>query len=813
MAADDTALTFGPLRAEGVASLQRMTREWTDHNAHDPGITILEQVCYALTDLGYRMQHSMPDLLAGHSQDPYASLYTPAAILPSGAVTLNDLRKVVLDVSGVKNAWIEPVDARVATFNATTREVTMVTRAADEAGPARSPNVVDIRPRGLYRVLIEKSDLIDIDGSEIRREAARRLHRHRGLGEDFVSVDVLDAQPVQIDAVIEIAAVGDAVDLLATIYERLALYCSPSVCFRTLDEMLSVGRRVDDIFEGPLLDHGFIDDGELTAAERRSTLRVSDLIKEVMTISGVVAVKKLRFIVNDQTSHDWLLAIEPARVARFDPKGSSLRLERGSLPVDSDALRLSARELFVRRARDASRPEVAPIGARDLPPPIGRDRRVGHYESIQHHFPMNYGVGNAGLSRTAPAERRARAKQLQAYLLVFDQLLANQFAQLANIGTLLSIHDDTTTSYFSQPVEDEGSPPLGLDAVRLHPDTHVQTLRRITENPGADVGDGAAGGVRRRNQMLDHLLARVGEQFSDYALLQFGRSADPATFGAQVAQDKRAFLREYPRLGRDRGVGFNYLEPASEGSSAFLPGDCLDPAGLARRWTASSPPDPVSDAMRSICTPEEQERLSRADSSREELEALVLDVLNRTLAGSLYDETRFAAVPRSAEAQRLLEGVAGGEVVDIVRLNRVLLEDAYPAEIARSRDADNLSGLELALRRKLGVRNPAERFYLVEHILLRPLTGDTRQQGPLFVDAALRDPYSLQITLVFPSWPARYRDSSFRTFVQETVRELAPAHLTLAIRWLDESEMAAFKQSYGVWLHRWRNHQLAELER
>ena len=45
-------LDYENLRKEGIAWLKKLARsEWTDFNAHDPGITILEQVCYALTDL------------------------------------------------------------------------------------------------------------------------------------------------------------------------------------------------------------------------------------------------------------------------------------------------------------------------------------------------------------------------------------------------------------------------------------------------------------------------------------------------------------------------------------------------------------------------------------------------------------------------------------------------------------------------------------------------------------------------------------------------------------------------------------------
>ena len=45
-------------------------RAWTDYNVHDPGITILEALCYAITDLGYRMGWRIEDILVAQSSIP-----------------------------------------------------------------------------------------------------------------------------------------------------------------------------------------------------------------------------------------------------------------------------------------------------------------------------------------------------------------------------------------------------------------------------------------------------------------------------------------------------------------------------------------------------------------------------------------------------------------------------------------------------------------------------------------------------------------------------------------------------------------------
>ncbi len=107
---ENTAASYASLRAEAIGQLERLASgRWTDFNDRDPGITILEQLCYALTDLGYRIDYDIPDLLAS-SGDPARDLYTPGQVLSSEPVTLTDLRKLALDVPGVKNAWIEPVE-------------------------------------------------------------------------------------------------------------------------------------------------------------------------------------------------------------------------------------------------------------------------------------------------------------------------------------------------------------------------------------------------------------------------------------------------------------------------------------------------------------------------------------------------------------------------------------------------------------------------------------------------------------------------------------------------------------------------------
>src|SRR5262245_44320602 len=106
------AQDFYGLRRKGIELIaQTGSRWWTDYNVHDPGITILEALCYAITDLAYRIGWDIEDILAPSAAspgDPYPgqAFYTARRILTVSPVTPDDLRRVLIDLESVRNAWI-----------------------------------------------------------------------------------------------------------------------------------------------------------------------------------------------------------------------------------------------------------------------------------------------------------------------------------------------------------------------------------------------------------------------------------------------------------------------------------------------------------------------------------------------------------------------------------------------------------------------------------------------------------------------------------------------------------------------------------
>lgn len=387
-------LDFDFLRAEGLGHIQNLSGKiWTDHNIHDPGFTILEELCYALTDLGYRLHLPDEDLLAPNPEKAKAegddNFFSAAEILSSNPLTILDWRKLLLDVRGVQNAWIEPIETwqeKQQTGNRVRNELwekeakmyadlgagkltlSAQGRLFTSPFPGLNKPVYPVGIRGVYKVLLELEPTLSESAATTDRcnpsatdavgetlaEVTRRLQTYRNLCEDFLPVQVLVEEPVSLCAEIELEANAQPDDVLFAIFERLQAFFSPSVQFYSLqqllegDTLLGQKRTVEEAFEGrPLLSegHGFIDTEELEQIERRSEIHVSDIYKLILgdglinglkPIEGVSAIQSLRLINqrtdNNQTGEEWILPLtdgfHPVLAAR-ESVGSVTFYKRG----------------------------------------------------------------------------------------------------------------------------------------------------------------------------------------------------------------------------------------------------------------------------------------------------------------------------------------------------------------------------------------------------------------------------------------------------------------------------------------------------
>lgn len=90
-------LDYEALRLEGIRLVQKLCGNiWTDFNPHDPGITILEQIVYALTDLGYKAGFDIETFLTqagGSINYAHEALYTREQVMQQFPVTVKDYER------------------------------------------------------------------------------------------------------------------------------------------------------------------------------------------------------------------------------------------------------------------------------------------------------------------------------------------------------------------------------------------------------------------------------------------------------------------------------------------------------------------------------------------------------------------------------------------------------------------------------------------------------------------------------------------------------------------------------------------------
>lgn len=325
---------------------------------------------------------------------------------------------------------------------------------------------------------------------------------------------------------------------------------------------------IETIFEGPLLDHGFIDDEELEQADRRNVIHVSDLIQIIMDTDGVAAVKNIQIANDPQDNVDgsipsknvrWCLklAFDQNYVPRLNTDRSRLTFYKDQLPFKATR---STVESLMKELEANERPQkLSKSGPFDIAPPSGNFKDAEEFISVQNEFPLVYGIGEEGLPSENEQGPRSvlptqiDARQLKGYLMHFDQLLANYLAQLAHVKDLFSMNPEKDNfgnfvigrTYYTQSL-------IGIvpDVEPLLADEagYATTLNELAESDSLFWD--------RRNRFLDHLIARFAEQFTDYALLTNRISGTKAQ--KELIEDKLAFLNGYPELSSRRGTALNY---------------------------------------------------------------------------------------------------------------------------------------------------------------------------------------------------------------------------------------------------------------
>ncbi|MEM7658696.1 MAG: hypothetical protein AAF399_21410, partial [Bacteroidota bacterium] len=422
-----SSMDYESMRQEGINRTQMLSGDiWTDYNEHDPGITILENLCYSLTELGYKTNLPIEDLLFGKSGeafDPRENAMFPAPeVLPCTPQTILDYRKLIIDrVLGVKNAWLVPLDKSALGMNL----------------------------NGLYHVYLQLDSTFRGEPAEVLRHTQRLLSAHRNLGEDIDRIEILQSEKIAFQAEINLSSHVVAESVLAEIFFQIGEMLTPQIRFHTLDELMEEGASWEEIYNCPLPKHGFILDQDLQRSELEllGSIHKSKLIKVLTEIEGVRSVGKFQLLLNGKPVRNEITQLPPNRFPELDmrillpnrPAGEQYPIQfvLGELGYSLDLQ--TVRQTYDRLVTKYQQQYERPLDLTVIPPqPTRRLEDIEHYDTVQNHFPEVYGIGDRGLPSRVSRSRKAYAKQMQGYLVIFEQLMANYLSQLVNIRSLFS---------------------------------------------------------------------------------------------------------------------------------------------------------------------------------------------------------------------------------------------------------------------------------------------------------------------------------------------------------------------------------------
>lgn len=579
---------FGLLKQQALEFIQAKSgNQWNNLNPSDPGITILDQICFALTELGYCNDFSIADILTRQDGELILEdqFYLPEQILTTSPVTLTDYRKFLIDgIKSVRNVLFQadPVIPNQYQVYLLVNPVWMLgSNVADETK--------------------SDTDLPQTKIQQICEESFYYLNKSRNLGETFAMPQQLEVVQVFLVGEITISQSAKPATLLTIMQESLCDLVFPRVQPTGYYDSASQ-ESAETIFEGPKLSRGWISDDAL--GNLLSQVSVFDVTNNLSVLAGVEDCSLSGFMINEKTQTS--VKAGANQFIYVDIEGS---IQSGNLKISQNGLDIPVAILLnpgsENRSSSGNQVIYGEQFAGNVNLPKGKFRDIDTYYSIQNTLPEIFGVGDFSVEGSGNSFEVSRSRQLRGYLTLIDQLIANQFSQLANVPKLFSFRNamvgDTTgnrrfyahkTEYekkhLEYPVPFESFSPTyfyrtlydvpfirpllkdfnsfdfsyevvsqtslemaGWESYKMDPfNAYSRGLMEIIEDVEQN--------LERRVKILDHLLARHGE--SPVVLKTI---IDGSSYYGNSTQDevifKSLFLQNLGLLSYYRQKGYNYL--------------------------------------------------------------------------------------------------------------------------------------------------------------------------------------------------------------------------------------------------------------
>ncbi|MFJ3368108.1 hypothetical protein [Pseudomonas sp. NPDC086251] len=416
---------------------------WSNTDEHDPGITLLQALCYNASDVAYRTSLPLSDLLTPAPQEQtddgiFPITFGPQRALTCGPISVEDYRRALLDLTwtdGIRdffcfdNVYVtrEPEEARYHYWYNVDQRVYSFVEPMDDAS-------IEISLLGNCFLYLQAARETEANKFAAQAVLDAYLRDHRNLGEAVSRIIWLVPNDVTVNMVIELQDNVDAstsvAAILANIYTVTEQYITPPILRHSTEDLQEQGWSNEDIYQGPYLLNGWIPQlPPVLEYLQPVSLNLARLVNALLAIDGV---KSVRSLGSEQSTPDnpwvWTATMGGGypRLWGKDPIG---------VLADDTAVRLLANgiDCTASAAAIAAHLTVAPkVFNAPVTLPYGRWRNPAAYHPVTDKLPPCYGL--LQLPAT-PAQ-----VQLHQYLLPLEQLLANACKQLELLPNLLAFN-------------------------------------------------------------------------------------------------------------------------------------------------------------------------------------------------------------------------------------------------------------------------------------------------------------------------------------------------------------------------------------
>ncbi|OCA53092.1 hypothetical protein [Photorhabdus namnaonensis] len=562
---DDIA--FDTLLTQAKTVIEQQSGQcWNDMGENDPGITLLEACCYGASDLAYR--HSLPlkDLLTPKQEERtpgdgiFPKEFGPQQILTCGPITEEDYRRALLDLHSndkIDGYFFfndvqlirEPKNQRYTYwYNKQKRQYSFIENQSSStedpfysiADQHSDTQQLKLTLRGNYWLYLLPSRETQANNTLAQTKLKTFLKDNRNLGESVSKIIWLE--PVDLSLKIDIQLdddVKDIADIFAKVYKTAEQMVLEKPQRYTTQAMKEMGYNNEEIFNGPYLHHGWLPQlPSIKNYTESRKLNLSPLVNQLLDIKGIKNITQLTLDKHDEKiskllDDNWSWEIAQGYYPRLwgdDP----LKL----ITSPDSPLTITAKGgVKVKVSKQDIKNKIIPEPLTDIQPELmnwGKHRKVLDYYPVSNKLPACYGLQT----------NTQQQIQLHQFILPFEQMLANNCAELSLLPKLLAFKQRGNTVYGTQWPFKENS--VGQN---VHKSIKSNLINEANNEAKIDNNDE---NYAKELVILDYLLRYFGVQRATPPLPPSSQLSDSKESQQDFLSTQREYLAQQSNLAYQR---------------------------------------------------------------------------------------------------------------------------------------------------------------------------------------------------------------------------------------------------------------------